>query len=191
MNTNYTVYPHKYNINQKINTQDLNINTPNVLQSKDRYETINISNDGIDPIPIFQSNSYSGADPIPYKTSGNISPKNDTNDLSEENKTSNGIYNNYFSTFLETEIKLCNNDAEKNLLKQLCESFNPLEDLIKRNLPNPKQLIRIREHNKYQDELYKLKLVNKTETKERSKKIIKNLIERKLKNNSSEGKDEL
>jgi len=92
----------------------------------------------------------------------------------------------FFSNYLEKELKLCNNDIEKNLLLDLYKSFKPLEDLIKSSLPTPKQLIRIREHNKYQEELYKLNLIKKKEQKDKSKEIIKNLKEGKIKESSYE-----
>ena len=91
-------------------------------------------------------------------------------------------YKNYFSTFLENNINESSTEYEKELLKNLCDSFKPLEYTIKNNLPTSEQLIKMNEYDKLEHQLYKMKI---DKEKNKSKEFIKNLLDKRFRKNSS------
>ena len=166
-------------------------------KSKSVYEDIDISHDKTKKLVSTSLDSNTSTDnthikPIisttftdpnkSYNFSNQIDTRNQSDDPSETEDSSEKYesYNNYFSNYLETELKECNNDIEKNLLKQLIAGFNPIENLIKNNLPTPRQLSRIREHNKYKKDEYYTNLAIKREATEKSKAPIKKLMKRSV-----------
>ena len=151
---------------------DINYNQ-NKSKSKSIYKDINISRDSK------STDISTPLAPIITPTINSVSNKTDDTSETEDSSETYETNNNYFSTFLEAELQVCNNDVEKVLLKQLCDSFNPIETLIKSSLPTPKQLIRIREHNKYKKELYYTNLAIKKEAKDKFKGPIQNLKKHK------------